>query len=93
MMESVAWTDRYAREDGSVFLTGMQALVRLIIDKQRYDQTHAESVNQTFITGYEGSPLGGFDLEVVGQLEMLNERARTIHEFGINEKTAASAIL
>ena len=44
-MESVAWTDRYAREDGSVFLTGMQALVRLIVDKQRYDQTHAESVN------------------------------------------------
>jgi len=92
-MESVGWTDRYAREDGSVFLTGMQALVRLIVDKQRYDQTHAESVNQTFITGYEGSPLGGFDIEVVGQLEMLNERARTIHEFGINEKTAASAIL
>ena len=94
MLDSVAWTDRYSREEGPVFLTGMQALVRLLVDKQRHDETDGSGdVNQTFITGYEGSPLGGFDLEVVAHLELLNERGRTVHQFGINEKTAASAIL
>ncbi len=92
-MEPVAWADRYVREEGPVFLTGMQALVRLLIDKQRSDAQRGQGVNQTFVTGYEGSPLGGFDLEVVAHLDTLNERGRTIHQFGINEKTAASAIL
>ena len=92
-MDSVAWTDRYARVDGRVFLTGMQAIIRLLIDKQRHDGLHAEAVNQTFVTGYEGSPLGGLDLEVVDHLDTLNQLGRTIHQFGINEKTAISAIL
>lgn len=92
-MNPVAWTDRYAREDGTVFLTGMQALVRLVLEKQRYDTRHGGAVNQTYITGYEGSPLGGLDLEVVAHLDVLNDLGRTVHQFGINEKTAASAML
>ena len=84
--------DKFLQRDGRVFLTGMEAIVRLVREKQERDQATGH-VNQTYFTGYEGSPLGGLDLKVVSQLEMLNELGRTVHQFGINEKTAASAIL
>ena len=84
--------DKYLQEEGSVFLTGTEAIVRLLVDKQRRDRETGH-VNQTYISGYEGSPLGGLDLKVVEQLELLNRLGRTVHQFGINEKTAASAML
>ena len=84
--------DKYLKEEGHVFLTGIEALVRLVIDKQRSDQRTGQ-VNQTFLSGYEGSPLGGLDLKIVEQLDVLNQLGRTVHQFGINEKTAASAML
>ena len=56
--------DKFTLQEGSVFLTGMEAIVRLVIEKQHRDQATG-SVNQTFFTGYEGSPLGGLDLKLV----------------------------
>ena len=87
--------DKYALDEGSVFLTGIEAVVRLLVEKQRRDQAEkgADFVNQTYISGYEGSPLGGLDLKIVEQLETLNQFGKTIHQFGVNEKTAASAML
>ena len=87
--------DKYELQEGTVFLTGIEAIVRLLVEKQRRDeqQSGAGAVNQTYVSGYEGSPLGGLDLEIVSQLEVLNRRGRTVHQFGINEKTAASAML
>jgi len=84
--------DRFQQQDGQVFLTGMEAIIRLVLEKQRLDQASGH-VNQTYFTGYEGSPLGGLDLKLVEQLETLNRQGRTVHQFGINEKTAASAVL
>ena len=85
--------DKYGRENGVVFLTGIEAIVRLLIDKQRRDSALLGDINQTFLSGYEGSPLGGLDLKVAECMHLLNERGRTVHQFGINEKTAASAML
>ena len=85
--------DKFELEEGTVFLTGIEAIVRLLVEKQRRDEEEAGAVNQTYVSGYEGSPLGGLDLEIVSQLEILNRRGRTVHQFGINEKTAASAML
>ena len=86
--------DKYEQDTGTVFLTGVEAIVRLILEKQRCDERESGTgVNQTYISGYEGSPLGGLDLKVVEQLATLNRRGRTVHQFGINEKTAASAML
>ncbi len=84
--------DKYEKDEGTVFLTGMEAIVRLIVEKQRRDAQLGQ-VNQTYVSGYEGSPLGGLDLKLVEQMSVLNERGRTLHQFGINEKTAASAML
>lgn len=84
--------DKFLQREGRVFLTGMEAIVRLVREKQERDQATGH-VNQTYFTGYEGSPLGGLDLKLVAQLDVLNELGRTVHQFGINEKTAASAML
>ena len=84
--------DKFQQQDGQVFLTGMEAIIRLVLEKQRLDQASGH-INQTYFTGYEGSPLGGLDLKLVEQLETLNRQGRTVHQFGINEKTAASAVL
>ncbi|MBM3279351.1 MAG: indolepyruvate ferredoxin oxidoreductase family protein [Candidatus Handelsmanbacteria bacterium] len=85
--------DKFLRREGAVLLTGVEALVRMVLDKQRADAEAGGPVNQTFLSGYEGSPLGGLDLEISQDLELLNRTGRTVHQFGINEKTAASAML
>ena len=53
--------DRYTRERGRVYLTGVQALVRLPLDQQRRDAA-AGLRTAGFISGYRGSPLGTYDL-------------------------------
>ena len=55
-----AWI-RYTAGTGPVYLTGIQALVRLPMDQMRRDR-RAGLNTAAFISGYEGSPLGGYDL-------------------------------
>lgn len=55
--------DRYCRTGGRVYLTGTQALVRVLVKQARRD--HAEGLETTgFVSGYRGSPLGGVDFEL-----------------------------
>jgi indolepyruvate ferredoxin oxidoreductase len=55
--------DKYTRAEGRIYLSGVQALVRLPLMQQMRDR--AAGVNTGgFISGYRGSPLGGFDLEL-----------------------------
>ncbi len=54
---------KYTREEGRIYLSGVQALVRLPLMQQMRDR--AAGLNTAgFISGYRGSPLGGFDLEL-----------------------------
>lgn len=49
--------DRYLRAEGRVYLTGTQALVRVLLDQARRDR--AAGMNTAgFVSGYRGSPLG-----------------------------------
>ena len=54
--------DRYDQTEGRVFLTGTQALVRIMLDQARRDR-NAGLKTAGFVSGYRGSPLGGLDLE------------------------------
>ena len=84
--------DRYLKTRGPVFLTGIHAIVRFLLDKQRRDALSGGPVRRSFMAGYEGSPLGGLDLELRQQAALLNETAPFVHQAAVNEKTAAAAV-
>jgi len=84
-------TDRYGRDEGRVFLTGTQALVRIALDQARRDRA-AGLDTAGFVSGYRGSPLGGFDLELWRAGELLkNHRIEFLP--AVNEDLAATAVL
>ncbi len=86
----VSLWDRYVLEEGAVYLSGLQALVRLPIDQNRRDRRAGLRIG-TFISGYPGSPLGGYDL-ALQQARALLERHDVVHVPGANEELAATAL-
>ena len=82
--------ERYRREDGMIFLTGIQALVRMLLDRARHDE-RAGLRTAAYVSGYEGSPLAGYDLELARQAALLREH-RVTHQPGVNEELAATAV-
>ncbi|BCL26743.1 indolepyruvate ferredoxin oxidoreductase family protein [Streptomyces aurantiacus] len=83
--------DRYLQEEGRVYLTGVQALVRLLFDRIRHDR-RAGLDNAAFVSGYEGSPLAGFDLELMRRVPLLTEHG-VVHRPGLNEELAATSVM
>ncbi|MFG2918880.1 indolepyruvate ferredoxin oxidoreductase family protein [Kitasatospora sp. NPDC048298] len=82
--------DRYTREEGSVHLTGIQALARLPLDIRRADRRAGRST-AGFVSGYEGSPLAGYDLELARCRPLLDEYD-IVFRPGVNEELAATAV-
>ena len=83
--------DRYRRESGRVFLTGTQALVRIPLMQRTLDR--ARGLNTAgFISGYRGSPLGSYDLELWRARQNLVENNIDFLP-AVNEDLAATAIL
>ena len=82
--------DRYRRQSGRVFITGVQALVRLpLIQRQRDLAAGLDTAG--FISGYRGSPLGTYDMALWQAREQL-EAHRVHFEPGVNEDLAATAV-
>jgi indolepyruvate ferredoxin oxidoreductase len=82
--------DRYTLPTGVVFVSGVQALVRVLLDQHRAD--HDAALNTaTFVSGYQGSPLSGFDLEVA-RLRSVAEEHHLVHRPGLNEELGATAV-
>ncbi len=89
-LRKVSLDDKYELETGRVYLTGVQALVRLLILQRQRDQ--AAGLNTAgFVSGYRGSPLGGLDLALWGAQKFL-ARAQIKFQPGLNEDLAATAI-
>src|ERR1700692_2710120 len=71
-------SEKYTLERGSVYLTGIQALVRLPMDQMRRDR-RAGLKTAAFISGYEGSPLGGYDQQLARTKDLLDEHRIHFH--------------
>jgi len=89
-LKDVSLDDKYTATDGKIFLSGIQALVRLpMIQKLRDEAAGLDTAG--FVSGYRGSPLGGLDenlWKAKGHLE-----AKSIQFVpGVNEDLAATAV-
>ena len=89
-LAAVTLDDKYALDKGRVYLTGTQALVRLPMLQRRRD-TQAGLNTGCFITGYRGSPLGGFD-QALWSARRFVERNHIKFQPAINEELAATAV-
>jgi indolepyruvate ferredoxin oxidoreductase len=90
-VETFTLEDRYLREAGTVHLTGVQALVRMLFDRVRHDRALGGDP-AVFVSGYEGSPLAGYDLEL-GRRATLLEKHAVVHRPGLNEELAATSVM
>ncbi|RZA20034.1 MAG: indolepyruvate ferredoxin oxidoreductase family protein, partial [Lysobacteraceae bacterium] len=82
--------DKYRRTQGRIYLSGVQALVRLpLMQKLRDERAGLDTAG--FISGYRGSPLGGFDLELWRAKKHL-ETAKVKFTPGLNEDLGATMV-
>lgn len=83
-------TDRYTVEKGWLYMTGMQALVRLPL-QQRFRDTAAGLNTGGYISGYRGSPMGRYDIELWAAEDQLKQQ-NVVFRAGVNEDLAATAL-
>lgn len=83
--------DNLERQQGRIFLTGTQALVRLMLAQRRADRERGLET-AGFVSGYRGSPLGGVDMAMWKAKATLDaHQVRFLP--GINEDLAATAVM
>ncbi|NUW35659.1 indolepyruvate ferredoxin oxidoreductase family protein [Nonomuraea sp. SMC257] len=87
---TVSLDDKYTAPDGRVLISGIQALVRLTLEQRRLDQERGLDT-RVFVSGYQGSPLGGVDLEM-GRAAAFLDTAGVLFRPGLNEELAATAV-
>ncbi len=82
--------DKYAAREGWLYMTGIQALVRLPMQQRQRDAAAGHRTGG-YISGYRGSPLGRYDMELWAAGERLREHG-VVFRSGLNEDLAATAI-
>ncbi len=83
--------DRYVVDNGTVYMTGIQALVRTVRDSAVLDRARGLRTG-SFVSGYEGSPLAGYDLELMRRRSIF-ESLDHVHRPGLNEELAATSVM
>jgi len=89
-LETVTLDDKYSLASGRAFMSGVQALVRLPM-LQRARDVHAGLNTAGFISGYRGSPLGGYDQALWAAKKHLAEN-HIVFQPGVNEELGATAV-
>src|SRR5689334_24207798 len=89
-LESVTLDDKYALESGRAFMSGVQALVRLPLLQKKRDAMFGLNT-AGFISGYRGSPLGGYDQALWAAKKHLQAQ-NIVFQPGVNEELAATAV-
>ena len=86
----ISLDDKYTLEKGRVFLTGTQALIRLLLLQRERDQ-RAGLNTAGFVSGYRGSPLGGLD-QALWRAQQHLASHHVKFQPGVNEDLAATSI-
>ena len=89
-LRNISLSDKYELEDGAAFMSGLQALTRIAIVQRRRDE-YAGLKTAGFISGYRGSPLGGYDVELFKAKSYLDALDIKVHT-GVNEDLAATSV-
>ena len=85
--------DRYRKDAGRVFLSGAQALARLPFEQLRADR-RAGLDTAAFVSGYPGSPLAGYDRDVIAVAALAErDQFRIVVQPAVNEELAATAVM
>ena len=89
--DSYRLSSRYTDDDGTVFMTGIQALARLPIEQLRVDRA-AGLRTAAFVSGYPGSPLGGYDRAIAAAAREVADLPIVCRP-ALNEECAATAVM
>ncbi len=89
-LETVTLDDKYSLDYGPAFMSGVQALVKLPM-LQRLRDSLAGKNTAGFVSGYRGSPLGGYDQALVKAAKYLKAQ-NIVFQPGVNEELAATAL-
>ena len=89
-LESVTLDDKYSLEHGRAFMSGTQALVRLPMLQKKRDAMFGLKTGG-FISGYRGSPLGGYD-QALWQAKSHLAAQDIVFQPGVNEELGATAV-
>src|SRR5712664_3494276 len=89
-LAAVTLDDKYGLDKGRIYLTGTQALVRLPMMQRQRDLAAGLNTG-CYISGYRGSPLGGFD-QALWQAKRFIKKNHIEFQPGLNEDLAATAL-
>ena len=89
-LETVTLDDKYSLEHGRAFMSGTQALVRLPMLQKKRDAMFGLKTGG-FISGYRGSPLGGYD-QALWQAKSHLAAQDIVFQPGVNEELGATAV-
>lgn len=90
-LSTITLSDKYLKEEGTIILSGIQALVRVLFDQHRADQ-RAGLNTAGFVSGYRGSPLGGIDFELQRNQKLMDQH-QMVFMPGVNEDLGATAVM
>jgi indolepyruvate ferredoxin oxidoreductase len=82
--------DKYTLLEGRIILSGIQALVRLLLDQNRADLIKGINTG-TLVSGYRGSPVGMLDINLVRNKKLLDQHNINFIP-GVNEDLGATLI-
>jgi indolepyruvate ferredoxin oxidoreductase len=89
-LETVTLDDKYSLDHGRAFMSGVQALVKLPMLQRQRDALQGKNT-AGFISGYRGSPLGGYDQALQKAAPYLKAQ-NIVFQPGVNEELAATAL-
>ena len=89
-LANVTLDDKYSLRTGRAFMSGVQALVRLPMLQQERDALAGKRTG-ALISGYRGSPLGGYD-QALWKAKSYLEKHNIVFQPGVNEELAATAL-